>query len=220
METNEESLRVDVNSISIFQKEKKNMHGIFSLLQTLNLETRYSITSRKPANKGFVVTNLDKYYKQHLCYQSSSEDPSFIVTFDSPFLLSGYSISNHISGGGNSFPRDWSLFGSNSQNLETLKLIDQKKDQLFCENAAVCETMHINTYSTMNVYKNYKPYRTFFFNQTRNSCDEPYLLMRAIDFYGVLCPQTGPCGFPLITLNSNGRLLITRSSFVTYLLLK
>ena len=199
------------------------MHGIFSLLQSLNLESRYTISSRQPEQSGHVVTNLDKYYSQTgLCYQSSSEDPSFIVTFDAPFLISGYSLSNKVGSGNNSFPRDWILYGSNSQDFsqEThLNILDKQENQLFCENQNVCSTMHTNIYSTVNVYKRYIPYRTYFFKQTKSSVNRDYLLLRAIDFYGVLCPEEGNCDFPVITFKSNSHILIPKAFFIVCFLL-
>ena len=116
---------VDTNSISIFQKDGNNMRGIFSLLQSLGLSSRYSISSTLASDRGNPASNLDKYYQSDpIFYFSNSNDPSFQITFDSHFLLLGYSLSNYGSAG-NTFPRDWSLYGTNSKDLTNLKLLDR-----------------------------------------------------------------------------------------------
>ena len=166
-----ETLRVDNNSISIFQKRKDNIHGIFSLLQTLGYADRYKLISNTQPISGNVA-NLDKFYEnKNLHYQSSKEDPTFIVQFDSPFLLSGYSLVNRVYNGGNSFPRGWSIYGTNSDNIQNLMLLDHQEKQRFCDSDQGCNTVHINTYETLNVYRYYKPYKTYYFKQTDGQQD-------------------------------------------------
>ena len=176
------------------------MRGIFSLLQSLGLSSRYSISSTSPSDRGHPASNLDKYYQSDPTYYfSNSNDPSFQITFDSHFLLLGYSLSNYGSAG-NTFPRDWSLYGTNSKDLTNLKLLDRQENQKFCDSNTGCSTSHINMYQTMNVYQKYQTYTTFYFNQTKGSTHYTHLLLRAIDLYGILCPHVGKCYFPMITL--------------------
>ena len=189
-------MEIKNNSISIFPK-RKDLHGIFALLY--NITQKYS--SRYFLDDGstttFNVTSLDKYYadtKQH--YFSITGIDSFKITFDAPFLLSGYSISNIIRYGSNTFPHSWEIYGQSLTNENIYYLLDSQEKVFFCRtNNYLCNDEQILTFDTTKVYKSQRAFKTFKFKQIKNSGSYDYILMRAIDLYGTLCGKDQSCSF-------------------------
>ena len=192
---------INNNSISIFPKKNEDIHGIFALLKDLNgdYRSRYKINSLSENS----VAPIDKYYNGGTGYISNENDLIINITFDSPFLLSGYSISNKVyQDDKNSFPSNWVLYGQNPTNSNSFYVLDTQTDQQFCNTKFTCTEEHINTYDTTKVYRAMKPFKTFIFHQLKNSCGFDYILMKAFDLYGTLCGIDGKCSFIHYTCRS------------------
>ena len=189
-------MEIENNSISIFAKSK-DLHGIFALLY--NITKRYS--SRYFLDDGSItennVTSLDKYYadtKQH--YFSTFGIDSFKITFDAPFLLSGYSISNIIRDNHNTFPHSWKIYGQSLTNENIYYLLDSQEKVFFCGTGIYqCNNEQTLSFDTTKVYKSQRAFKTFKFKQIQNSRQNKYILMRAIDLYGTLCGKDQSCSF-------------------------
>ena len=198
---------VNNNSISIFKKTKDDIHGIFALLKDLNrfTKSRYNLTDE--SLKQDKVWNLDQYYEEKRYYISDENVTEFSITFDSPFLLSGYSISNAKSSDNNTFPRDWAIYGQSLQNQKHLIPLDKRVNQYFCgQGIRACVDENIRTYDTLSVYQSRRAFKTFIFRQIENSWGKNYILMRAIDLYGTLCGQDGSCSFIHFTCKQTSKI--------------
>ena len=171
------------------------------MLKDLNSDynSRYSISSKSVLTD---VTNIDKYYNKSAHYHSDDNDLQINITFDSPFLLSAYSICNKVhTSYSNSFPKEWILYGQSLTNPEKFYVLDNQNNQQFCGERTSCREEQIKTYDTTTVYRKMKPFKTFIFHQLKNSYNYSYILLRAIDFYGTLCGQDGKCSFIHYTCN-------------------
>ena len=182
-------------SISVFNNKKNDMHGIFALLHDINghYASRYKIEDENSRPNGEAY-NLDKYYEGEGYWLQTNENVfSFNITFDSPFLLAGYSLCNQIHQAANSFPSSWNIYGE--INGHRYKL-DTRHDVSFCEEGKnVCSEENIRTFDTINVYRSQKAVNRIIFEQTANSVNKPYVYMRALDLYGTLCGKDQFCSF-------------------------
>ena len=201
-------MEIENNSISIFSK-RKDLHGIFALLYniTKKYSSRYFLDDG--STTGYNVTSLDKYYAEtEQYYFSDNGIDSFTITFDAPFLLSGYSISNIIRDSNNSFPHSWEIYGQSLTNENIYYLLDSQEKVFFCGvNHYNCNDEQILTFDTTKIYKSQRAFKTFKFKQIKNSGSHNYILMRAIDLYGTLCGKDMSCSFIHYTCRPRKRII-------------
>ena len=193
-------------SLSLFNKRENDIHGMFALLHEITGQyaTRYNITE-KNERKGYEAFNLDKYYSENNFYLFSNEDTiSFTITFDSPFLLAGYSMCNHrLINDSNSFPKSWNIYGEINGRRYTL---DKRTDVSFCEEGKTyCDKENIKTFNTINVYRSQRAVTKIIFEQTENSLNKQYIFLKSFDLYGTLCGKNQLCSFIHFTCESQKR---------------
>ena len=184
--------------ISILQNNLTTIHGIFSLLRQLNgsYGSRYEINANPEAS--YSTNSLDKYYEYKGVdgYRSENGKKTITIKFDSPFLLSGYALSNsahHISG--NSYSTGWKMLGvTDDKHI----LLDEQFSQTFCiEGEGKCHTEKILGF---NIKLQYRAFKTFIFEQTSNSYNNDYVYLKSIDLFGTLCGINDQCNYHFFQL--------------------
>ena len=182
-----------------FNQDENDLKGIFYYLNKANgkYASRYSIEGEKnkDAENPGSASYLDKYYNEtKFHFWSSNENPSFSITFNSIFFMTGYGLSNRVSSGENTYPRSWSIYGISSNNEASL--LDEQKNQTFCDKyESTCSKESINKYK-ININTNprqNKGFKTFLFNQTKMSGSGSYLYLRAFELFGYLCSPDKTC---------------------------
>ena len=191
-----------MEELSVKFNQKIDLKGIFYYLNKANgnYGSRYYIDGETYEDENEdpgSASDLDKYYENtEYHFWSSNENPSFSITFDSLFFMTGYGISNRytFTEGGNSYPSSWSIYGISSNN--EAYLLDEQKNQTFCEKyEATCYEENINKYKiniNSNTQQN-KGFKTFIFNQTKRSGNGKYLFLRAFELFGYLCSPNKTC---------------------------
>ena len=186
--------------ISILQNNLTTIHGIFALLRQLNgsYGSRYQIEANPREN--FPKESLDQYYEwtDNKKYWSEEGNKTITIQFDSPFLLSGYALSNGVQNiDGSTYPTGWKIYGEiNSKFI----LLDEQKNQQFCgENIIKCRTEHIKGYK---IKFQYRAFNKFIFEQTTNSENQDYIFMRSIDLFGTLCGMNYQCNYHFYQLTA------------------
>ena len=146
--------------------------------------SRYSIKGEP--REGNTIDCIDKISHQKK-YRSIDNYLNLTFSFDSPFLVTHYSLTNAVPDGSNSFPKSWQLFGRDERGL--LHMIDERNDQNFANG----RSQVTKTFST----KARKVYKEFVWQQKESNFGFPYAMLKHFDFFGVLCGKTGKCSTPL-----------------------
>ena len=185
----------DNKSIGVFINNETSTHGIFSFLHELNGEyrTRYSIVGY---GRGTHTHNcVDKFHESscyHSDYWSVSGATNISFIFDAPIFVTGYTIfSGDYDSKGNSYPKEWKLFGKKENGR--LELIDKREDQKFCAQDR-CIPSVAKTYKAKYQRNSYKEIIFFIVKNSYNVTD--YLFLKAIDFFGILCGKNERCIIP------------------------
>ena len=186
--------------ISVLQNNLTTIHGIFAFLKNLNekTRTRYAIISYEKS--GYINQCLDDYYEYegNSRYWSQENHFNISIVFDSPFLLSGYAISNGVfnTNEGNSYPKEWRMIGVDMNTGQNV-VLDTQKNQKFCEDN-ICKEEVVKGY---RVKKSYKAFKEFIFEKTNTGGSDNYLFMKSIDLFGTLCGKKGQCDFHYFQLS-------------------
>lgn len=171
-------------TISVFPNNDTSMNGIFALLKEMNGDygSRYNVSSSP--NSSF----LDKYksFPETKLFRSNDNECDITFSFDSPFLLYSYSIVNAVViNDKNSYPEDWELYGKDE--FDKSHLIERRTNQMFCS-SNLCTEMRVKSFK---VKTQRKPYSTYVWRQTKNSCSKAYIFVKAFEFFGTLCGLNG-----------------------------
>ena len=203
----ESSALKDFNNqpVSVLQNNLTTIHGIFSLLRQLNgnYSSRYIIDAEP--RESYPISSLDQYFEwtANEKYWSIDGSKTINITFDSPFLLSGYALSNGFQNSktGNTFPSEWKIYGvTENENI----LLDEQSNQQFCgENVARCFNESVKGYS---IKLQYRAFKKFIFEQTKNSGGFEYLFLRSFDLFGTLCGINDQCNYHFFQLTAKTNL--------------
>ena len=206
------------HTIYSLQNNMSSLFGIFAFLHDLNLEyqSRYNLTGPSRNEDLFPLSYIDQHYTKpsKASFVSQYDVCDFRIKFDSPFILTGYSIMNSIMDNGNTHPKSWEIYGVKDNEKY---LIETQKNQSFCMTTdGFCKTQQINGYKLKRIPKGYKE---FIFNQTESSAKKNYVVIESLDLFGVLCGIGQECKFHAITciLRKRNNIFVHTVIFLLYI---
>ena len=198
-----------VNNISFFNSEniaifpeKQSIKGIFAYLKYLDgeYESRYKIEGETEYG---TVSDLVMYFdtkQDHVHIKNGFYD--ITITFKTLLYPTHYSIVNAglDSTGHHTYNKAWDFIGVDADNNEFV--LDQQRDIAFCDDSVCSESV----IKTMEI-KRPKAFKKFIIRALKNSNSQPnndYFILKAIEIFGVLCPDNSECRFiKYRTCNSN-----------------
>ena len=156
--------------IGVLQNSYSTIRGIFAFLRTLNggYGTRYTIDSHQ-ISSSYPSLSIDRYYEwtNKYTYQSVEGKLDIKITFDSPFILTGYAVCNGVHlDTGNTYPTGWQIIAINEKTNKEI-ILDEQKEQKFCaSDSVVCATETVKGYGIKRSLKSIQGYKEFIFRQT------------------------------------------------------
>lgn len=179
----------DAHEITILPRNSSTLIGMFYTLEKIYgiYGSRYKITG-KDRNDTSIPSTLDciDKYEHSDRYWSVDNYLNLTFTFDSPFLMTHYSIANAVPTGSNSHPIAWKLYGKYESG--PLHMIDERTNQNFADGKKEI----VKTFSTTAK----RPYKEFVWIQ---SSPNSYVHLKHFEFFGTLCRKRGYCN--LISMN-------------------
>ena len=191
-----------INNISFFNSENiaifpkdESMKGIFAFLKYLDgsYESRYKIE----ANTSYgVSSDLVKYFDTSEGYVLTSAGKYDInITFQTLFYPTHYSLVNAGSDsvGSHTYNKDWDFVGIDDEDNEYI--LDRQRNNTFCDNY-VCQNSIIKTLEIKRpmAFKKFV-LRTMKGGNSYSENGKDYFILKAIEFFGILCPQNSECHF-------------------------
>lgn len=175
-----------MGSLAVFPKGD-SMNGIFDALKKIDdtYESQYSIEAT------FVYADKTRVYS----YQSSTADRHFAtangklkINFKTPFVLTDYSFANSgTPQQSHSHPRSWNIHGT-SVNGNTV-LIDQRTNYTACNDSIECHNSVVKTFHA----KHPRKVNDITITQTTSSSSSTYIVLRAIEIFGMFCNNSHAC---------------------------
>ena len=190
--------------IAIFP-ETNSMNGIFAYLKYLDGEygSRYTIEANLSVGNPFDLVSYHDTEQSYVYTKKGEYD--ITVTFNTSFFYpTHYSIVNAGTGkednGAHSYNKDWDFVGIDDNLKE--HLLDRQRNNTFCDKNLCSERIT----KTMIIEKP-KAFKKFILrtikggnsNYEINGSD--YFILKAIEFFGILCPENSNCNVKYKTCN-------------------
>ena len=153
----------------IIVRNSENHKGIF-----YHSDVEYKIIGETDEGN---ISQLSHYEEAKTYWSSTNEKPQVLIKFSHQILITNYSIFKNY---GNSYPYTFILYGK--QNGKFVEL-DKRENQSFDGDEALTKNNCTVTYQTKT------PFLTsqVLLKQIRSSSGVRYMLLRALEFYGVVC---------------------------------
>ena len=188
--------------IAIFP-ENQSMKGIFAYLKYLDgeYESRYSIYADLSIGQPSDIVRYFETSQNHVVTKTGKYD--ITITFNDSFYPTHYSIVNagtDRSNESHTYNKDWDFVGVDDDNTEFV--LDRQRNNYFCEKA-ICAEKVIKTIQIKRP-KSFKKFiiRSMDGGNSLSNGNSTYFILKAIDLFGVLCPQNSICFFDEKTCHS------------------